>query len=66
MSEARVKQLEKQAREDFRYSKTLLARLVPFLGKEAAEKEAAEKAAKKEAAENPVASVIFIVSYFYF
>jgi hypothetical protein len=71
MSEARVKQLEKQAREDFRYSKTLLARLVPFLGKEAAEKEAAkkeaaEKVAKKEVTENPMARIIFIVSYFYF
>jgi hypothetical protein len=54
--------LEKQAREDFKYSKTLLARLVPFLRKEAAEKEAA----KKEAAEKPVARVIFIMSYFYF
>jgi hypothetical protein len=42
--------LEKQAREDFRYNETLLARLAPFL-----RKEAAEKAAKKDAAENPVA-----------
>jgi hypothetical protein len=57
MLEARVKQLEKQAREDFRYNETLLARLAPFLRKEAA---------KKEAAENPVARVIFIMSYFYF
>jgi hypothetical protein len=62
MLETRVKQLEKQAREDFRYSKTLLARLAPFLRKEAAEKEAV----KKEAAENPVERVIFIMSYFYF
>jgi hypothetical protein len=60
--EARVKQLEKQARKEFRYNKTLLARLVPFLRKEAAEKETAEK----EAAENPVKRVIFIMSYFYF
>jgi hypothetical protein len=33
----------------------------PFL-----KKEAAEEATKKEADENPVASVIFIMSYFYF
>jgi hypothetical protein len=39
-----------------------LARLAPFLRKEAAKKEAT----KKEAAENPVATVIFIMSYFYF
>jgi hypothetical protein len=39
-----------------------LARLAPFLRKEAAEKEAAEK----EVAENPVAWVIFIMSYLYF
>jgi hypothetical protein len=49
----------------------LLARLVPFLSKEAAkkeaaEKEASEKAAEKDAAENPVARVIFIMSCFYF
>jgi hypothetical protein len=48
-----------------------LARLVPFLSKEAAkkeaaEKEASEKAAEKDAAENPVARVIFIMSCFYF
>jgi hypothetical protein len=43
-----------------------LARLVPFLRKEAAEKEAAKKeATEKEAAENPVARVIFVMSYFY-
>jgi hypothetical protein len=36
--------------------------LCPFLRKEAAEKEATEK----EATENPVARVIFIMSYFYF
>jgi hypothetical protein len=65
MLEAWVKQLEKQAREDFRYSKTLLARLAPFLRKETVEKEVAKKeAAEKEAAENPVARVIFIMSYF--
>jgi hypothetical protein len=43
MLEASVKQLENQAREDFRYKESLKARLVPFLMKEAAEKEAAEK-----------------------
>jgi hypothetical protein len=43
-----------------------LARLVPFLRKEATEKEAAKKeAAEKEVAENPVARVIFIMSYLY-
>jgi hypothetical protein len=52
MLEARVKQLKKQAREDFRYSESLLARLVHFL--------------RKEAAENSVVRVIFIISYFYF
>jgi hypothetical protein len=46
----RVKQLEKQAREDFRYNESLLARLVPFLGKEVVKKEVA----KKEAAEREV------------
>jgi hypothetical protein len=46
--------------------------LCPCLRKEAAENQAAEKeaakkeAAKKEATENPVARVIFIMSYFYF
>jgi hypothetical protein len=49
-----------------------LARLAPFLRKEATEKEAAKKeatekaAAEKEEAENPVIRVIFIMSYFYF
>jgi hypothetical protein len=44
-----------------------LARLAPFLRKEAVEKQAAKKeAAEKEVAENPVARVIFIMSYFYF
>jgi hypothetical protein len=33
MLEARVKQLENQAREDFRYNESLKARLVPFLRK---------------------------------
>jgi hypothetical protein len=72
MLEARVKQLKKQAREDFRYSKSLLAKFVPFLRKEATEKVAAKKEAaekemvEKEATENPVAKVIFIMSYFYF
>jgi hypothetical protein len=67
MLEARVKQLEKQAREDFRYSESLLARLVPFLRKEATEKEAAKKeAAEKETTENSVTRVVFIMSYFNF
>jgi hypothetical protein len=50
----------------------LLARLAPFLRKEAAEKEPAKKeaakeeAAKKDAVENTMARVIFIMSYFYF
>jgi hypothetical protein len=45
----------------------LLARPVPFLRKEATEKEATKKEkTEKEAAENPVARVIFIMSYFYF
>jgi hypothetical protein len=62
MLEARVKQLVKQVPEDFGYNKILLARLAPFLRKEAAEKEVV----KKETAENLVARVIFIMSYFYF
>jgi hypothetical protein len=67
MLEAKVKQLEKQAREDFRYNESLLARLAPFLRKETAKKEEAEKEeAEKEVVENPVARVIFIMSYFYF
>jgi hypothetical protein len=67
MLEARVKQLEKQDREDFRYNKTLLARLASFVRKEAAKMEGTEKeVAEKAAAENPVARVIFIISYFYF
>jgi hypothetical protein len=45
MLEARVKQLQNQARKDFRYNESLKARLVPFLRKEAAKKEAAEKEA---------------------
>jgi hypothetical protein len=40
MLEAGVKQLEKQAREDFRFSKSLMVRLVPFLRKEVVKKEA--------------------------
>jgi hypothetical protein len=55
----------------------LCAMLCPFLRKEAAkkgvaekeavEKEVAEKeAAEKEVTENPVARIIFIMSYFYF
>jgi hypothetical protein len=59
MLEARVKELQNQARRDFRYSKTLLARLAIFLRKGAVKKEAAEK----EATGNPVARVIFIMSY---
>jgi hypothetical protein len=31
MLEARVKQLKKQAREDFRYNETLLAKACPFV-----------------------------------
>jgi hypothetical protein len=56
MLEARVIQLEKQACEDCRYNKSLIARLVPFLRKEAAE----------EATEHSMERVIFIMSYFYF
>jgi hypothetical protein len=61
MLEARVKQLEKQAREDFRYNESLMARLLPFVWKEAVEKEADKKEAaekettEKEAAEKEVA-----------
>jgi hypothetical protein len=56
MLEVRVKQLEKQAREDFRYSESLMAKLTPFLRKEAAEMEAAKKeAAEKEVTEKEVA-----------
>jgi hypothetical protein len=52
MLEARVKQLENQPREDFRYNKSLKARLVPFLRKKAVEKEVAENSvAEKDAAE---------------
>jgi hypothetical protein len=43
MLEARVKQLQNQARRDFSYNESLKARLVPFLRKEVAEEEAAEK-----------------------
>jgi hypothetical protein len=62
MLEARVKQLEKQAHEDFRYNETLLARHALFLRKEAAEK----KAVEKETAVNPMSRVVFIMSYFNF
>jgi hypothetical protein len=49
MLEARVKQLEKQARENFRYNESFMAMPVPFLRKKATEKEANEKeAAEKE------------------
>jgi hypothetical protein len=48
MLEARVKQLQKQACEDFRYNESLKARLVPFLRKEAGEKEATEKEAAEK------------------
>jgi hypothetical protein len=54
--------LQNQAHSGLRYGKTLCTMLCPFLRKEAAEKEATEK----EATENPVARVIFIMSYFYF
>jgi hypothetical protein len=58
--------LQNQARRDFKYSKTLMVWLVPFERKEVAEKEAAKEATEKDAAENPMAWVIFIMSYFYF
>jgi hypothetical protein len=65
--EARIEKLQNEARSGLRYGRTLCAMIYPFLRKEAAEKEVAEKeAVKKEAAENPVARVIFIMSYFYF
>jgi hypothetical protein len=54
--------LQNEAHRDFRNNEILLARLAPFLMKEVAEKEATEK----EAAENPMARVIFIMSYLYF
>jgi hypothetical protein len=57
MLEERIEELQNQARRDFRYDETMMARLAPFLTKEAAE---------KVAAENPVARVISIMSYFYF
>jgi hypothetical protein len=51
MLETRVKQLQNQDREDFRYNESLKARLVCVLRKEATEMEVAEKeVAKKEAA----------------
>jgi hypothetical protein len=40
--------LENQARRDFRYNETLLARLTPFLRKEATEKEVAKKEATEK------------------
>jgi hypothetical protein len=43
MLEVRVKQLENQAREYFRYNESLKARLFPFLRKEAAKKETTGK-----------------------
>jgi hypothetical protein len=43
MLEARVKQLENQACEDFRYNESLKARLVPFMRKEVVEKEVAKE-----------------------
>jgi hypothetical protein len=50
MLEARVKQLQKQAREDFRYNESLKARLLPFPRKEVVKKETFEKeATEKEA-----------------
>jgi hypothetical protein len=53
--EVRVKQLEKQAREDFRHCESLLARLFPFMRKEVAQKVVAKEAAKKEVVEKEVA-----------
>jgi hypothetical protein len=55
--------LQNKARSGLRYGKTLYAMLFPFLRKKVAEKDATEK---EEAVENPVARVIFIMSYFYF
>jgi hypothetical protein len=43
MLEARVKELQHQARRDSSYNDSLNARLVPFQSKEAAEKEVAEE-----------------------
>jgi hypothetical protein len=51
MLELRIEELEKQARLDFKYNESLMARSIPFLRKEAAEKTAEKEAAKKEAAE---------------
>jgi hypothetical protein len=48
----RIKELQNEARRDFKYSKTLLASLAPFPWNEAVE---------KEAVENSMARVIFIV-----
>jgi hypothetical protein len=39
MLEARVQELEKQHGKDFRHDEAMMARLILFLGKEAAEKE---------------------------
>jgi hypothetical protein len=59
--------LQNEACSGLRYGRTLCAMLCPFLRKEAAEKETVVKeAAEKEATENPMARVIFIMSYFYF
>jgi hypothetical protein len=52
MLEARVKQLQNQARRDFRYNESLKVRLVPFLRKEVAEKEVAEKEATEKEDDN--------------
>jgi hypothetical protein len=60
--EARIENLLNEAHSMLRYDKTLCAMLYPFLRKEAVEKETT----KKVEAENPVARVIFIMSYFYF
>jgi hypothetical protein len=70
--EARIEKLQNEARSESRYDKTLFEMLDPFLRKEVPEKEAAKKeavekeVAEKEAAKNPMARVIFIMSYFYF
>jgi hypothetical protein len=44
--------LEKQAREDFRHNESLMARLVPFLRKEAVKKEAVKKEAPEKEDDN--------------
>jgi hypothetical protein len=48
MLEVRVQELEKHIDVDFKYNESLMARLVPFLRKEAAEKEVGKKEAEIE------------------